>query len=113
MTKEVLAECKRLRPNEFKHVTQADVLKVLLILWRNITYLMKQHALIAIKDHFLLRPNVRYMIRSTYHVQKKARYKASMMQARQSAMFAHRRLLRKEQEEAQKNGISDHSNTPS
>jgi hypothetical protein len=97
MKKEVLAECKRLRPLEFKHVTEPDVEKILLILWRNITYLMKQHALIAIKDCFILRPNVRYMIRSEWHRRRKEQYQESMKLKKRMARLNHRRLLDQEQ----------------
>lgn len=68
LSKEVLSECKARRPNEFKYVTESDVYQVMLIIHRNIAWITKTYSLLAIKDFFLFRPNLKKLIKKKLYL---------------------------------------------
>jgi hypothetical protein len=62
ISKEVLQECRRIRPNEFKDVSRRDVEMIMTIIWTNIIYILKAGSLLAVKDVLLFRPNLKKKI---------------------------------------------------
>lgn len=71
ISKEVLANCKRIRPNEFKDVTPHDVEMIMNIIWRNIVCVLKEGSLLALKDFMLMRPNLKKKIRQYKSMRRK------------------------------------------
>ena len=63
MRREVLQECRRIRPNEFRHVSESQVERVMNILYRNISHVILTNGLLIIKDYLIFRPNVSKMIK--------------------------------------------------
>ena len=59
LSKLVLTECKRERPGDFVNVTSKDIEQVLNIIFFNITHIIKERSMLAIKDRFIFRPNLR------------------------------------------------------
>jgi len=71
ISKEVLIDCRRIRPNEFRNVTRHDVEMVMNIIMMNILTVLKSGSLLAIKDYFLFRPNLKKKIRNMKAMIKK------------------------------------------
>lgn len=59
LSKLVLTECKRERPGDFVNVTSKDIEQVLNIIFFNITHIIKERSMLAIKDRLIFRPNLR------------------------------------------------------
>lgn len=62
ISREVLENCRRIRPVEFRDVTEKDVEMIMTILWDNITMILKRGSLLALKDYMLFRPNLKKKI---------------------------------------------------
>lgn len=111
MRKEILAECKRQRPNEFKHVVEGDIERVLNILYRNISYILKTNGLLAIKDYLIFRPNVNKMAKLRQQEEKKRLKMRAMRHAYLTNIALHHRLLQEDpyiSTKEQKKPIVDH-----
>lgn len=74
ISKEVLANCKRIRPNEFRDVTTHDVEMIMNIIWRNIVHVLREGSLLALKDFMLMRPNLKKKIRKHKAMMRKSSY---------------------------------------
>lgn len=74
MSREVLSECRRIRPNEFAHVSDKQVERVLLILYRNISFIIKTCGLLVIKDYLILRPDTSALVKSQFYAERKRRF---------------------------------------
>lgn len=75
ISKEILLECRKARPNEFTNVSRTDIERVCNIFMRRIRYILLSGSLLAIKDFMLFRPNLQEKIRSRKIMLQKIREK--------------------------------------